>query len=102
MASSINFADDFVLFFLEQQKLGIERVVKFDAGCLLQGLTEEEAQNRFWINDKDGLITTKRDPAATMAVVKPFARKADEDIEGEGLVDLVKRVRHACYCWKAL
>ncbi|KAK9863752.1 hypothetical protein WJX84_011333 [Apatococcus fuscideae] len=62
-------------------------------GMRKHGLSEEEAQARFWINDKDGLITSKRDPAATMDVVKPFARKVEEDVEGERLLDVVKRVK---------
>ncbi len=68
----------------------LDAKVRSDA---IQGLTKEEARDRFWICDKDGLVTTKRDPASTMDVVKPFARKADECIEGESLADIVYRVR---------
>ncbi len=54
----------------------------------LQGLTEAQARERFWILDADGLITKSRQ--GLTAVVEPFARLGETD--GEGLLDVVKRV----------
>lgn len=58
--------------------------------CVLQGLSEEDAVSRVWLTDQDGLITNKR--TGISEVVKGFARKSDDDPEGEKLLDSVKRV----------
>ena len=67
-----------------------------------QGLDFEDAAKRFWILDKNGLITRKRPNEELTDVVRPFAAVAEDDIEGEGLLSVVKRVcTHGC-CQSAL
>lgn len=58
-----------------------------------QGLDFEDAAKRFWILDKNGLITRKRPDEELSEVVRPFAAIAEDDIEGEDLLSVVKRVR---------
>lgn len=58
----------------------------------MQGISYEEALGNFWVLDADGLITIKR-PTALSDMVKSFARKTQEDPEGESLVETVRRVR---------
>ncbi len=58
----------------------------------VQGISYEEALGNFWVLDADGLITIKR-PTALNHTVKSFARKTQEDVEGESLVETVRRVR---------
>lgn len=60
------------------------------AACV-QGITYDEAMDNFWILDAKGLITIKRDTPLSDSV-KSFARKTQEDVEGEALVDTVRRV----------
>lgn len=57
-----------------------------------QGISYEEALGKFWVLDADGLITIKR-PTTLNDTVKSFARKTQEDVEGESLVETVRRVR---------
>ena len=57
---------------------------------LKHGLTDGQAQKRFWVLDGDGLITTKR--ADIPAHVLPFAR-ADEHLEGLPLKDVIQKAR---------
>lgn len=59
--------------------------------CWTQGLTPEQAAERFYILDADGLVTQKRGDALT-DTVRPFARKEGE-MEGARLEDVVKHVR---------
>jgi len=54
----------------------------------VQGLTEAQAADHFWILDASGLITKARQ--GLTAVVEPFARLGEAD--GESLIDVVKRV----------
>ena len=61
-------------------------------GCMQQGLDFEDAAKRFWILDKNGLITRKRPDEELTEVVRPFAAVAEDDIEGEDLLSVVKRV----------
>ena len=62
-----------------------------------QGLDFEDAAKRFWILDKNGLITRKRPDEELTDVVRPFAAIAEDDVEGEDLLSVVKRVRgHSC------
>ncbi len=58
-----------------------------------QGLTPEQAAERFYILDADGLVTRKRGDALT-DTVRPYAR-AEEDLEGMRLEEVVKHVRCA-------
>jgi hypothetical protein len=58
-----------------------------------QGLTPEQAAERFYILDADGLVTRKRGDALT-DTVRPYAR-AEEDLEGARLEEVVKHVRRA-------
>ena len=57
-----------------------------------QGISYEEALGKFWVLDAEGLITIKR-PTALNDTVKSFARKTQEDVEGESLAETVRRVR---------
>ncbi len=59
---------------------------------LRQGLDFEDAAKRFWILDKDGLITRKRPDEELTDVTRPFAAIGEDDVEGESLLDVVKRV----------
>ena len=62
--------------------------------CLLQksqGLSYEAACANFWVLDAGGLITIKR-PTPLSETVKPFARKTQEDVEGNTLVETVRQV----------
>ena len=59
----------------------------------LQGLDFDDAAKRFWILDKNGLITRKRPNEDLTDVVRPFAAVGEDDIEGEDLLSVVKRVR---------
>ena len=52
----------------------------------------EDAAKRFWILDKNGLITRKRPAEELTDVVRPFAAVAEDDVEGEDLLSVVKRV----------
>jgi hypothetical protein len=63
-----------------------------DCVCLRQGLDFEDAAKRFWILDKNGLITRKRPDEELTDVTRPFAAIGEDDIEGESLLDVVKRV----------
>lgn len=58
---------------------------------VVQGISYEEALGNFWVLNADGLITIKR-PTALNHTVKSFARKTQEDVEGETLVETVRRV----------
>ena len=58
---------------------------------MLQGISYEEACANFWILDADGLITIKRETVIS-ETVKPFARKTQEDVEGNSLVETVRQV----------
>ena len=66
-----------------------------DVTCVLQGLEYEEAAKRLWILDAKGLITRQRPAEELSDVQRPFAAVGDDDIEGENLLDVVKRV--SCY-----
>lgn len=46
--------------------MGVVRMIH--QGMVLQGLGEEEAYNRFWMLDKDGLVTGARRPKPEMVV----------------------------------
>ena len=59
----------------------------------MQGLTPEQAAERFYILDANGLVTSKRG-AALPDNVRPYARH-EEDLEGLRLEDVVKHVRPA-------
>ena len=59
----------------------------------LQGLDFDDAAKRFWILDKNGLITRKRPDEELTDVVRPFAAVGEDDVEGEDLLSVVKRVR---------
>ena len=73
-----------------------DRVISLSV-CLSQGLDFEDAAKRFWILDKNGLITRKRPDEELTDVTRPFAAIGDDDIEGESLLDVVKRVSsHDC------
>lgn len=54
-------------------------------------MTPEQAAERFYILDADGLVTRKRG-AALPDNVRPYARH-EEDLEGLRLEDVVKHVR---------
>jgi hypothetical protein len=56
-----------------------------------KGITYEEAMENFYILDADGLITIKRSTPLN-DTVKSFARKTQEDVEGESLLETVRRV----------
>ena len=58
---------------------------------LAQGMTPEQAAERFYILDADGLVTRKRG-AALPENVRPYARQ-EEDLEGLRLEDVVRHVR---------
>lgn len=63
-------------------------VVQFIAKAMMKhGLTEEEAHEKFWILDVDGLISTDRHTAPDF--VKPFARK-ETSLEGSNLLQTIK------------
>ncbi|KAK9904347.1 hypothetical protein WJX75_009960 [Coccomyxa subellipsoidea] len=70
--------------------MGVARMLAL--GMLKQGISYEEALGNFWVLDADGLITIKR-PTALNHTVKSFARKTQEDVEGETLVETVRRVK---------
>jgi len=67
-------------------------------GMVQQGLTEAEARSRFYICDKDGLLTSGRDPSTVDKAALPFlrqdasplaeARKAGELREGMSLEEV--------------
>lgn len=60
--------------------------------CLVKhGRTAEEAKAAFWVLDRDGLITAKREKLTP--VVRPFARSDRDSTDGETIVEVVKRVR---------
>jgi len=66
-------------------------VVSFLAKAMSKhGITEEEARQRFWILDVDGLITSGRD-GHVPDFVRPFARM-DAELEG---ADLLSVIQHA-------
>ncbi|KAG1681504.1 hypothetical protein FOA52_014010 [Chlamydomonas sp. UWO 241] len=69
--------------------MGVTRMIA--SGMCKQGLTFEEATQRFWVIDNQGLITNARD-ADLPAHVRPFARD-NTGHEGESLVDVIKRVQ---------
>lgn len=62
-------------------------------GMVKHGLDFEDAAKRFWILDKNGLITRKRPDDELSDVVRPFAAIGEDDIEGEDLLSVVKRVK---------
>ena len=62
-----------------------------------QGMTPEQAAERFYILDADGLVTRKRG-AALPENVRPYARH-EEDLEGLRLEDVVKHVRLLLCAW---
>jgi malic enzyme len=55
------------------------------------GLSGEEASANFWVIDQKGLITESR--SGIQKHVKVFARKTDDDKDGEELLEVVKRVK---------
>jgi malate dehydrogenase (decarboxylating) len=57
------------------------------------GLSDIEAGENFWVLDKDGLITQKRENASRRA--KKYLRKETED-EGMGLLDVIKKYKPHC------
>ncbi len=65
---------------------------------IAEGLTDEEARQRFWIVDKDGLLHTDRAglTPAQMAYARPHAEVADwprNDAGQIGLAEVVARIR---------
>lgn len=66
--------------------------------CMQKGLDFEDAAKRFWILDKNGLITRKRPDDELSDVVRPFAAIGEDDIEGEDLLSVVKRVCGPRFC----
>ena len=59
--------------------------------ALPQGISYEAACANFWVLDAEGLVTIKR-PTPLSETVKPFARKTQEDVEGNSLVETVRQV----------
>ena len=57
-----------------------------------QGLDFDDAAKQFWILDKNGLITRKRPDDQLTDVTRPFAAIGEDDVEGEDLLSVVKRV----------
>lgn len=70
---------------------GMGVVKQLAKGMERHGLTEAEANARFRIVDKDGLITPAR--ADAEAHVKPFAAQCDPGMEGAALVDVIKEAK---------
>ncbi|QDZ23548.1 NAD-dependent malic oxidoreductase [Chloropicon primus] len=67
-------------------------VVQFLAKAMTKhGLSEEEARERFWILDEDGLITRGR-PGNVPSFVKPFSRK-DAGMEGQDLLSTIREAK---------
>ena len=60
-------------------------------GMVKHGLTAEQAASRFWVLDAGGLITHAR--SGLEPHVKTFARWDDDIPEGEGLQEVVQRVK---------
>lgn len=69
--------------------LGVTKMIA--QGMVRHGLTEEQAQERFYILDAEGLITVHRKNLDIN--VAPFARRDAESKDGERLVDVIKRVK---------
>jgi malic enzyme len=95
-------------------KLGDQRIVIMGAGSAgmgvaaslaqammtREGLSAEAAAARFWVLDKDGLMTSARPEASFSAVQKTFARpiakaggRAGALCDGAGLTDVVRAVQ---------
>lgn len=55
------------------------------------GMTQEQAQAHFWVCDKEGLVTHHRNQLPPH--VQGFARWDRHSTDGEGLLDVVKRVK---------
>lgn len=91
---------------LPNHALPDQRVVVLGAGSAGMGVVEliaygmmeqkilsfEEAATRFWMIDQKGLITKSRGSVLTPEV-QPFARYDPDDMEGERLLDVIKRVK---------
>ena len=60
-------------------------------GMVKHGFATEQAAERFWIVDADGLVTHTR--PHLMPHVKLFARWDQDSAEGEALLDVVARVK---------
>ena len=74
---------------------GVAHTVR-KAMAIRMGLTMEEASERFYILDKDGLISKDRKNLSELERsfddLKHFARK-EADMEGMGVLDVIKRVK---------
>lgn len=55
------------------------------------GMTQEQAQAHFWVCDKEGLVTHHRDQLPPH--VQGFARWDRHSTDGEGLLEVIKRVK---------
>lgn len=62
-------------------------------GMVKHGLEYEDAAKQLWILDAKGLITKHRPAEELSDVQRPFAAVGDDDVEGESLIDTVKRVK---------
>jgi malate dehydrogenase (decarboxylating) len=69
--------------------MGVTRMIH--SALIKYGLSAEEAAERFHILDQFGLITSAREEIPPHIV--PFARKDSDSVEGEQLVDVVRRTK---------
>ncbi|GAX78923.1 hypothetical protein CEUSTIGMA_g6362.t1 [Chlamydomonas eustigma] len=69
--------------------MGVVKMISM--GMQTQGVSEEVANSNFWLCDHQGLVSQARNDDLADHV-KPFARK-ETQFEGQGLLDVIKRVR---------
>lgn len=60
-------------------------------GMMAHGFTAEQAASHFWVVDRDGLVTHHRERLPPH--VQQFARRDKQSKEGEGLLEVVRRVK---------